>query len=279
MGVAHQAGQPGLLARVQLTPPSPLRKMPPRVAAYSTLGGRIDVQTVDRAAVGPSGPPPARPGRHHCTGGRDRRRTTKPSSRSPPRIHTAQVAPPLFCQLQFCAKTISCREALGRPAPGATRRRRDAVGTNAARRDLRLTTGRGPASGTQARFPRADHAPRCLPRPQVLLCGAATRHEPTVIPEAAAAGPPCASARARNDTAWTVLEALTARSARAWPEQRQRPRRGLGAGRLRALGYDRVWTEPVTYPRWVRQREPPSWSPYPHRLVAAALGFRPAPAA
>ena len=111
-----------------------------------------------------------------------------------------------------------------------------------------------------------------------LLCGSAAAAEPTVIPpEAMAAAAALRDRALKDDTAWTVLEALTteigprlagsANDARAvaWAQ-----------ARFRTLGYDRVWTEPVTYPRWVRRGESAELvAPYPQRLVAAALGFSP----
>lgn len=111
-----------------------------------------------------------------------------------------------------------------------------------------------------------------------LLCGGAAATEPTVIaPEAMAAATALRERALKDDTAWTVLEALTteigprlagsANDARAvaWAQ-----------ARFRALGYDKVWTEPVTYPRWVRRAESAELvSPYPQRLVAATLGFSP----
>lgn len=47
-------------------------------------------------------------------------------------------------------------------------------------------------------------------------------------------------------------------------------------GRFRMLGYDKVWTEPVTFPRWVRRREHAEiTAPFPHRLAVTALGSTP----
>ncbi|HSE12738.1 MAG TPA: M28 family peptidase [Rudaea sp.] len=46
--------------------------------------------------------------------------------------------------------------------------------------------------------------------------------------------------------------------------------------RFKALGFDKVWTEPVTYPKWVRRSESASIvAPYPQRLAVAALGGSP----
>ncbi|MDR3386498.1 MAG: M28 family peptidase [Rudaea sp.] len=47
--------------------------------------------------------------------------------------------------------------------------------------------------------------------------------------------------------------------------------------RFKALGFDKVWTEPVTYPKWVRRGEHASIvAPYPQSLAVLALGGSPA---
>ncbi len=44
--------------------------------------------------------------------------------------------------------------------------------------------------------------------------------------------------------------------------------------RLKTMGFDKVWTEPVTYPKWVRHHEFGAIvSPFPQDLVLTALGF------
>lgn len=46
--------------------------------------------------------------------------------------------------------------------------------------------------------------------------------------------------------------------------------------RLKTLGFDRVWTEPVRFPRWVRRHESAEvQSPHPQRLAVTALGGSP----
>ena len=48
---------------------------------------------------------------------------------------------------------------------------------------------------------------------------------------------------------------------------------------FRSLGFDKVWTEPVTYPKWVRRGESAAIvAPYPQHLAIAALGGSPATA-
>lgn len=47
--------------------------------------------------------------------------------------------------------------------------------------------------------------------------------------------------------------------------------------RFKALGFDKVWTEPVTYPKWVRHSESGRIvAPYPQAIVLTALGTSPA---
>jgi hypothetical protein len=51
------------------------------------------------------------------------------------------------------------------------------------------------------------------------------------------------------------------------------------AARFKALGFDKVWSEPVTYPKWVRRSERAEIvTPFPQRLAVTALGTSPATA-
>lgn len=46
--------------------------------------------------------------------------------------------------------------------------------------------------------------------------------------------------------------------------------------KFKALGYDKVWTEPVTYPKWVRRSEAAELiTPSPQKLAVTALGSSP----
>ena len=48
------------------------------------------------------------------------------------------------------------------------------------------------------------------------------------------------------------------------------------AARFKALGFDKVWTEPVTFPKWVRRSESAQiLAPYAQRLAISALGGSP----
>ncbi|MGN6112570.1 MAG: M20/M25/M40 family metallo-hydrolase [Luteimonas sp.] len=77
-----------------------------------------------------------------------------------------------------------------------------------------------------------------------------------------------------DDTGWKVTESLTAEVG---------PRMGGSEGDARAvewakakfreLGFDKVWTEPVTFPKWERRSESAEvLGPHSQKLVIAALG-------
>ena len=81
----------------------------------------------------------------------------------------------------------------------------------------------------------------------------------------------------KDTTAYTVLTSLTTEigprlaggpndaRAVAWAQ-----------AKFKALGYDRVWTEPVKYPKWSRRSESAQLvAPHPQKLVVAALGYSP----
>jgi len=85
--------------------------------------------------------------------------------------------------------------------------------------------------------------------------------------------------RATNDTAaWDFVADLTTqigpRLAGGANDQRARD---WTVARLKALGFDKVWTEPVTYPRWVRRSEHGQiLAPFAQPLALTALGNSPA---
>jgi hypothetical protein len=81
-----------------------------------------------------------------------------------------------------------------------------------------------------------------------------------------------------DDTAWNFTEALTTeigpRLAGGVNDQRARD---WVIARFKALGFDKVWTEPVSFPKWVRRSERGAIvAPYPQPLALTALGFSPA---
>jgi len=102
-----------------------------------------------------------------------------------------------------------------------------------------------------------------------LWAGAAV--QAATVPEPVAAMQRLALA---DDGAWRIVESLTTevgqrfsgspgdRAAIAWAE-----------AKLRALGFPKVWSEPVTVPHWVRgEAAAEIVAPWPQRLVVAALG-------
>ncbi len=78
----------------------------------------------------------------------------------------------------------------------------------------------------------------------------------------------------KRSEAWMVLEALTTEVGPRMAGSPADARAVAWAERtFKGLGYDRVWTEPVTYPVWERRHESAEiLSPFPQRLVLAALG-------
>lgn len=79
----------------------------------------------------------------------------------------------------------------------------------------------------------------------------------------------------QDDVAYNVVAGLTTEvGARlAGSEADQRGRDWMVA-KFKALGFDKVWTEPVTFPKWVRRSESASLvAPYPHALAVTALGY------
>lgn len=60
----------------------------------------------------------------------------------------------------------------------------------------------------------------------------------------------------RDDTAWQVLESLTTEvGPRVAGSEADARAVAWMVAKFKALGYDKVWTEPVTFPKWVRRGE------------------------
>ncbi|MEW9624556.1 M20/M25/M40 family metallo-hydrolase [Rhodanobacter geophilus] len=81
----------------------------------------------------------------------------------------------------------------------------------------------------------------------------------------------------RDPTAMAVLTSLTTevgpRLAGSDADQRARD---WVVAKFKALGFDKVYTEPATYPLWVRRRESAAIvAPFPQHLVLTALGYSP----
>ena len=78
-----------------------------------------------------------------------------------------------------------------------------------------------------------------------------------------------------DDVAYDVVSGLSIEVGQrlAGSEADQRGRDWMIA-KFKALGFDKVWSEPVTYPKWVRRSESASLvTPYPHALAITALGY------
>ena len=80
-----------------------------------------------------------------------------------------------------------------------------------------------------------------------------------------------------DDTAYQVVKSLTTevgpRMAGSDADQRARD---WAVAKFKALGFDKVYTEPATYPLWVRRHESGAIvAPFPQPLVLTALGYSP----
>lgn len=80
-----------------------------------------------------------------------------------------------------------------------------------------------------------------------------------------------------DGTAYAVLTSLTTevgpRLAGSEADQRARD---WAVAKFKALGFDKVYTEPVTYPKWVRRHESGAIvAPFPQPFVLTALGYSP----
>jgi Zn-dependent M28 family amino/carboxypeptidase len=80
-----------------------------------------------------------------------------------------------------------------------------------------------------------------------------------------------------DDTAWDFTEGLTTEvGARLAGSPNDLKAREWVAAKFKALGFDKVWSEPVTYPKWVRRGESGAIvAPFPQPLALTALGRSP----
>jgi Zn-dependent M28 family amino/carboxypeptidase len=81
----------------------------------------------------------------------------------------------------------------------------------------------------------------------------------------------------RDDTAWDFTADLTTEiGERLAAGANDAKARDWVIAKFKALGFDKVWTEPVTYPKWVRRSEHGEIvAPFPQALVLSALGTSP----
>ncbi|MEN1942986.1 M28 family peptidase [Luteimonas sp. MJ293] len=110
------------------------------------------------------------------------------------------------------------------------------------------------------------------------VCLPATAQEPTRIPDAALQT--AAELREQalaDDTSWRVTESLTTEVGPRLPGSEADARAVAWAkAKFAELGYDRVWTEPVTFPRWERRSESARVvGDFAQPLVVTALGGSP----
>ncbi|MFI4969033.1 MAG: M28 family peptidase [Lysobacterales bacterium] len=80
-----------------------------------------------------------------------------------------------------------------------------------------------------------------------------------------------------DDTAWNFTAGLTTEvGARLAGSANDARARAWVIAKFKALGFDKVWTEPVTYPKWVRRGEHGEIvAPFPQPLALSALGHAP----
>lgn len=108
------------------------------------------------------------------------------------------------------------------------------------------------------------------------LGAAAVQAAETKVPDAAVkTAEQLREAALADTTAWELVRDLTTeigpRLAGSPNDQRARD---WMVARFKALGFDKVWTEPVSWPKWVRRHESGAIvSPYPQPLVLTALGY------
>ncbi|WP_027484564.1 M20/M25/M40 family metallo-hydrolase [Rhodanobacter sp. OR87] len=81
-----------------------------------------------------------------------------------------------------------------------------------------------------------------------------------------------------DDTAYQVTASLTTEvGARLAGSEADRRAVDWAVAKFKELGYDKVYTEPVTYPLWVRRSERAAIvAPFPQPLALTALGYSPA---
>ena len=108
--------------------------------------------------------------------------------------------------------------------------------------------------------------------------GAQAADKPTRIPDAALkTASELRESALKDQAAWDFVEGLTTEiGPRLAASDNDAKAREWVAARFKALGFDKVWTEPVTYPKWVRRGERAEiTAPFAHTLTLLALGNSP----
>ncbi|MBX3702012.1 MAG: M20/M25/M40 family metallo-hydrolase [Dokdonella sp.] len=122
---------------------------------------------------------------------------------------------------------------------------------------------------------------RLLPLALLLLAPplALAAGKDTVIPDAAlATATQLREAGLKDEVALAFTRDLTTQvGPRLAGSEADLKAREWTVARFKALGFDKVWTEPVTFPKWQRRSERAAiLAPYPQPLAATALGYSPA---
>ncbi len=102
--------------------------------------------------------------------------------------------------------------------------------------------------------------------------------KPTRIPDAALATAAQLREQAlADDTGWKVVESLTTEiGPRLAGSEADARAVAWATAKFKALGFDKVWTEPVTFPKWERRSEHASvLGTHPQPLTVTALGGSP----
>jgi carboxypeptidase Q len=107
-----------------------------------------------------------------------------------------------------------------------------------------------------------------------LACPAEEAKTTTIPPAAAAVAETLRDRALQQDTAWDIVESLTTEVGQRLAGTEGDARAVAWAvAKFRALGFDEVRTEPVTFPVWLRGEESGEvLSPFPQPLVLTALG-------
>ncbi|HEV2541104.1 MAG TPA: M20/M25/M40 family metallo-hydrolase [Frateuria sp.] len=111
----------------------------------------------------------------------------------------------------------------------------------------------------------------------LLASGAACAADTTVPAAAVKTAEQLRDKALHDDTGYRIVESLTTE---VGPRLAGSPadQRGVdwAIAKFKALGFDKVYTEPVTYPKWVRRSEHGAIvSPFPQSMVLTALGYSP----
>jgi len=127
------------------------------------------------------------------------------------------------------------------------------------------------------------HVPRMHPLAAALLFCAAPAFGANPPPTTIAAGDIANAEQLRDaalhdDSAFEFVEGLTTDvGERLAGGDNDLKAREWVIAKFKALGFDKVWTEPVTYPKWVRRSEHGEiLAPFPQPLALTALGNSPA---